>query len=59
MVEAVHSMEYQELLERLQREIKYKAFRKGAVGVVGFSIQLTALSTPTHYRVLAMGTAVK
>lgn len=59
IVEATHSAEYQEILEALKRELKYKAFRKGARGIVGFSISLTPLSSPTHYRLTASGTAVK
>ncbi len=59
MLEATRSAEYQEIVEALQKEIKYKAYRKGASGIIGFSIQLTQLSNPSHYRLTAMGTAVK
>jgi uncharacterized protein YbjQ (UPF0145 family) len=58
-VEAVKSVEYQELLEALTRELKYKAYRKGANAIVNFSVQLTPLSLPTHYRVTVMGSAVR
>jgi uncharacterized protein YbjQ (UPF0145 family) len=59
IVEAQSSAEYQEVLEALQREIKYKAYRKGATAVINFSVTLTPLSVPTHYRLTAMGSAVK
>ncbi len=58
-VETENSSEYQNALEALQRELKYKAFRKGAQGIVNFSIQLTPLSMPTHYRLLLVGSAVR
>ncbi|OFZ70214.1 MAG: hypothetical protein A3K03_05995 [Bdellovibrionales bacterium RIFOXYD1_FULL_44_7] len=59
MVEAESSSEYQEVLEGLKREMKYKAYRKGADAVVNFSISLTLLSVPSRYRLTAMGSAVK
>ncbi len=58
-VEADSSAEYQEMIEALQREIKYKAFRKGATGIIHFKIQLDSLSSPTHYRMIAFGSAIK
>jgi hypothetical protein len=58
-VEAEHSPEYQMLLETLQRELKYKAFHKGATAIVSFSVQLTSLRQPTHYRVMVTGAAIK
>jgi hypothetical protein len=59
VVEAEHSSAFQEIVEALQREVKYKAFRKGATAVLNFKIQINYLSSPTHYRILAMGSAVK
>lgn len=58
-VEAELSTEYQDTLEALQRELKFKAFRKGATAVINFNAQLTALSPPTHYRLMVMGSAVR
>ncbi|MEK6579025.1 MAG: hypothetical protein AABZ55_07340, partial [Bdellovibrionota bacterium] len=58
-VEANTSSEYQEILENLQKELKYKAFRKGAVGIVNFAVQLTQLTMPTHYRLTVLGTAIR
>ena len=58
-VEANTTSDYQELLENLQREIKYKAFRRGADAIVNFKSQLQSLNGPTHYRVSVTGTAVK
>jgi len=59
VVEAESSSEYQEVLEGLKREMKYKAYRKGADAVVNFSISLTLLSVPSRYRLTVMGSAVK
>ncbi len=59
VVETESTPEYQEVVEALQREIKYKAYRKGAIGVVNFKIQLTFLSSPSHYRLQAMGLAIR
>jgi hypothetical protein len=59
MVEAESSLEYQEIIESLQREIKYKAYRKGATAILHFKIQMNFLSSPTHYRILVMGSAVR
>lgn len=59
LVEAERSTEYQELLEALHRELKYKAYRKGAQGIVNYHWTLTPLSLPTHYRLTVSGTAVK
>jgi hypothetical protein len=58
-VEAERSPEYQELIEALSRELKYKAFHKGAHAIVDFSVQLTPLRQPSHYRVLVTGSAVR
>ncbi len=58
-VEARDSIEYQELLDNLQREIRFKAYRKGASAVVEFGIQLNPLGPPGFYRVTAFGTAIR
>ena len=58
IVQAERSTQYQEVLEALQREMKYKAHRKGATGIVHFTISLTHLSLPTHYRLQLTGTAI-
>ena len=58
-VEMETSAEYLEILENLKRELKYKAYHRGGTAVVGFSVTLSPLSIPTHYRITAMGTAVK
>lgn len=59
-LEAASSPEYGNLLEALQREIKYKAKRKGATAVIRFEVTLTPLlSDSTHYRVTATGCAVR
>jgi hypothetical protein len=43
----------------LQRELKFKAFRKGATSIVSFSVQLQQLHMPMYYRVLVIGSAVR
>lgn len=58
-VEAEKSPEYQDLLEALQRELKYKAYRKGADAIVRLTISLSSLTLPTHYRLVVTGVAVK
>ncbi len=58
-VEAEHSREYQELLEALQRELKYKAFRRGANAILCFQVTLTPLTLPSRYRLTVIGSAVK
>jgi uncharacterized protein YbjQ (UPF0145 family) len=43
----------------VKRELKFKAYRKGATAIVSFSVQLQQLHMPMHYRVLVTGSAVK
>ena len=56
---AEHSTEYQRVLDNLQRELKYKAHRKGATGIVSFTIQTVPLTLPSQYRILVVGTAIR
>lgn len=58
-VEAARTAEYQEMVENLKREIKYKAHRKGAAGIVRFQVELQSLSLSSQYRLNVSGTAVK
>lgn len=58
-VEATSSSEYQEVIESLQRELKYKAFRRGATAIVNFTVTLSSMSMPTHYRVTVIGSAIR
>jgi hypothetical protein len=58
-VETEKSAEYQEILDALQRELKYKAYRKGAVGIVKFTIHLAPLTLPARYRLMVQGCAVR
>jgi hypothetical protein len=57
-VEAERSSEYAELLEALQRELKYKAHRRGANAILNFAVSLTPLSSPSRYRLTVSGSAV-
>lgn len=59
MIEAQKSEKYTELLEGLQKELQYKAHRKGAVAIVRLTIQLQPLSLPTLYRLTLTGLAIK
>lgn len=59
VVEAESSAEYLEITEALQREIKYKTFRKGGNAVTEFKIQIQYLSSPAQYRLVATGNAVR
>ena len=58
-MEATHSRKFQELLEGLQRELRYKAHHKGATCIIHFKVQVISLSSPQRYRLLVMGTAAK
>ena len=58
-VEAEKSAEYGDLLEALQRELKFKAYRRGAQAVVNFSVSLVLLSSPSRYRLTVSGCAVR
>jgi hypothetical protein len=58
-VEVDKSQEYQNLIDALQKEIRFKAFRRGAAGVISFRLQITPLTSPSRYRITAMGLAIK
>ena len=58
-LEAEASKDYLNALEALKRELRFRAFRKGARALIQFSVQLTPLSDPRHYRVTAVGIAVR
>jgi hypothetical protein len=58
-VEVESSSEYREILDALQRELRFKAFRKGASAVLNFTLTLTQLSSPTQYRLTVMGSAIR
>jgi hypothetical protein len=59
VIDLENSTDYQQILENLQRELKYKAFRKGASAILNFKIQLNLVSSPRHYRILATGLAIR
>lgn len=58
-VEAQNSPEYEEVLDALIRELKYKAHRKGAIAITHFTLDLTPLSLPSQYRLTVKGSAIK
>ncbi|MBI4925554.1 MAG: hypothetical protein HY843_06475, partial [Bdellovibrio sp.] len=59
VVEATRSAEYQEVLEALTREMKYRAYRKGAQAILDFEISLTPLSSPDSYKLTLIGLAIR
>ncbi|MCM2323012.1 MAG: hypothetical protein NDJ90_07090 [Oligoflexia bacterium] len=58
-VEAERSNQYQEVLESLQRELRYKAHRRGATAILNYKAELKSLDLPTRYRLTLTGDAVK
>ncbi len=59
VVEAQKSSEYHEVLDSLTRELRYRAFRKGAEAIVNFSVQLDSLGSPGRFRLTVSGTAAR
>jgi hypothetical protein len=59
VVEAQKSSEYHEMLEALTRELRYRAYRKGAQAIVNFNVQLDSLGTPGRFRLTVSGTAAR
>ncbi len=59
LVEAQKSPEYEELIEALKKELKYKAFQKGATAILNFEVDLTPLKMASHYKLTALGSAVR
>ncbi len=51
--------EFQEILDSLQSELKFKAHRKGARALVRFKMDIAPLSLSSGYRVTVSATAVK
>jgi hypothetical protein len=58
-VEADASLEYTNAVESLKRELKYKAYRKGAAGIIHFKTELQQLSLANQYRLTISGAAVR
>ncbi len=58
-VEAEKSPDYQDALEALKRELRYKAHRKGATAIVNFTPKLEALRLASQYRLTVMGSAIR
>ncbi len=58
IVHAKESVVYQKAIDDLKKELQYKAFYKGAQGLVNLQIQLIPLSPLTHYRAVVMATAI-
>lgn len=58
-LEVESSTEYENLVEALKRELKYKAFRKGANAIFYFKLQIELVSSPTSYRLTAIGSAIR
>lgn len=58
-VEVETTPDYLDMVENLKRELKFKAFHKGAQAIFHFKVQLDFLSSPSSYRLTAFGSAVK
>lgn len=58
-LEAENSNEYQIILENLKRELQYKAYRRGANGLINFTVQVVPLSERSHYRIIAVASAIR
>lgn len=50
---------YSQAIDALKKEMRLRAFHKGASAIILFSIQMIRLSLPTHYKVFAVGTAIR
>lgn len=59
MLESKSSPEYSDLLDALERKLKYEAHYKGATIVLGYSNTLTPLSAHTRFRLTLTGTAAR
>lgn len=49
---------YTSAVEALKREMRLRAFHKGASAIILFSVSMVRLSIPTHYKIFAVGTAI-
>lgn len=58
-IEAERSPKYQDLIDSLKKELKYKAHRKGAHAILKFQIQTDTLTLPSRYRITLSGLAVR
>ncbi|MFZ9596019.1 MAG: hypothetical protein ACO3A2_08075 [Bdellovibrionia bacterium] len=58
-LEVESSSLFQQTLEALKKELKYKAHRKGATAILDFKLQLIPLTMATHYRLVVSGVAVE
>lgn len=54
-----HSIEYNELLDALKTELKYRAFRKGANGIVNFKVSISYSEAVQMHKIVVTGTAIK
>ncbi len=59
IVDAENSEEYAETVEALKRQLRYRAHHRGATGIIRFAIQMIPLTSPTSYRLILTGCAVK
>jgi uncharacterized protein YbjQ (UPF0145 family) len=58
-VELSLSPEFDETVNALRRELRFRAYRKGAQAIVDYRFELAALGGASHYRLIVTGTAVK
>lgn len=49
---------YTDAVESLKREMRLRAFHKGASAIILFNVSMVRLTLPTHYKIFAVGTAI-
>lgn len=59
VVEFTNTKEFDEMVEALKMELRFKAFHRGGTAVLQYTLQLSPLAVPTQYRLIASGTAVR
>src|SRR5690606_31312770 len=50
---------FQESLDALKRQLKFRAHHRGANAIIGFTTQMIPIADHTQYKLIAQGTAVR
>jgi hypothetical protein len=58
-VQSINPSYFQDALDALKRQLKFKAHHKGATAILNFQTQLIPISDQTQYKLIVQGTAVK
>lgn len=59
VVEFTKTPEFDDMIEGLKKELRFKAFHRGATAILQFTVQLSPLAVPTQYRLIASGIAIR